>query len=954
MQTLIKPKAKAKAKQTHAAPAEQSIGIRVCALSLVLLLVLASSSYVLTPPAYIFIYSLTAIGGSYMSYAFRNSRPKWVAILPTLGTILLFTNFICELYFAITATSVAPPAVAAFVHMLAGLLALHCFDLRSRTDFSISALIGLGLLTFLTGVARDLIFGAYVLIYTILAGALLFYDSSSRSHELGPSRAVAEAPVAGQPVIRRLRIASLAAMLPIFCIPLASVATCFILPKGDSVLELFVDGFRSQFPLSAAMSGQLSRGGRSQSVQGGAPNKTDGGPSYSAKGGTGNGSASSAGNPDPNGKGTGGTGGGSGTGGNGSGPNISGKDGAGKKGSAIPGLNGKRTTDIDPGDIKAQELLAKEAALEANYQNEMIDLKTAPSDLDTVVLKVGSQNPTYTRRYTLDTFDGNVWKRLLQVPSKELDPTPKTGFDLTAGSAVYVPPDLPTEEVTQEFRTEQSMGYILPNTWMPQIVKIEDDKIRLDGDGTIKLLSAMPEKTHYTVTSQVPVYDLEMMRRLPPETLSQLDEDREDELKAAQACLQLPPDLNPKIKDMGADAGGIEGNWFSKAERIAEYVKGHYHYSKGSFLEAQPGVVRPTSHEVFSGKSESTAAPNGGKSETTSDGFGSSTGVLDRAEMATKDPATTATEPNGTAKVKAKEKPLTELDHFLFERKMGNCRHFATAFTILCRTQGIPARIVVGFIPGELNKKTGYREVRAKDCHVWSEVYIPYWNWVPFDPIPDGQLPAHQEGGNMLSKFIASGLANPFGQTVSHRPKAAPANNLAGSQQKAGDKGNTPGLNLDGNKNKPKGSTFNLPFLGTIDQTQLQSVLKLIGVLAVLVCMTVALVIYSKQKKIAREQELLGDHPPSTLVFLEVLGELKRYDFVKQPTETADELSDRARYQFAQLVKDGRQIPRELPEVVSEFMELYSQERFGGADNLDDLHHLSERIKALSHAKAGK
>jgi hypothetical protein len=935
MQTLTKPKKKAKIVKEP--PAEQSIGIRVCAVSLVLLLVLASSSYVPTPPAFIFVYAMVAIAGSYLAYFFRNKRPRWLSALPTMGAILLFANFMFELSFALTSASLAAPAVAAFVHMLAGLLALHCFDLRSRTDFSISALIGLGLLTFLTGVARDLIFGVYVLIYTVLGGMLLFYDSSSRSHEIGPSKAVADSQVPGQPMIRRLRLASLVAMLPIFCIPLASVATCFVLPKGESVLELFVDGFRSQFPMSASLGGNLSRGGRSQSLRGGAPSgKQEGGASYSAKGGdgTGKGTASSAGSANPNGSGSGSSVGGNGSG---QGSQVPGQSGGSKKGSAMPGLNGKKDQEFDATDPAMQEALEKERALLENYQKETVELKYAPADLESVVLKVGSPNTTYIRRYTLDTYDGNSWKRLMPVPSKAILPTPKVGFDLTASDSVYVPPDLPTQEVTQEFRVETSMGYVLPHTWLPQIVKIEDPQLRIDGDGTLKLLTTLPEKAHYSITSQVPVYDLEVMRRLPPETLYQLDEDREDELKTAQACLQLPPNLNAKIKEMGADAGGIEGNWFSKAERIAEYVKGHYHYNKRSFLDGPPAAEK---------------LENTKPSDADSSGDANANGARGNGKSSAKGP-----QPNKAAGQNAVGQP-SDMDQFLFERKVGNCRHFASAFALLCRTQGIPARIVVGFLPGELNKKTGYREIRGKDTFVWAEVYIPYWNWVPFDPTPDGQLPAHQEGGNALTKFIASGLANPFGQNVNHRPSRKPdkanATGPDGGQPKPDQNKPGQGLGFDPSKNKPKGSTFQLPWLGTIDQTQIQSVVKLIGVIVLLTVLAAAVVIYLKQQKTARVKELLGQYPPSTLVFLEVLGELKRYEFIKQPTETADELSDRARSQFATLVRGGRHVPQELPEVVSEFMELYNEERFGGADNLDELNELSQRIKSLSNSKAGR
>ena len=978
MQTLPKPKkapnlarqaqAGKPAKAGKAGPlpqvAEQALGIRVCALSLVLLLVLAASSYVPTVPALIFIYALVAMSGSYLAYIYRNDRPRWLSALPTVGAILLFANFIFELSFALAAG--AATAVTAFVHMLAGLLALHCFDLRTRTDFSINALIGLGLLTFLTGVARDFLFGIYVMIYTVLGGMLLFYDSSSRSHEIGPSKAVADGQVEGQPMIRRLRVASLTAMLPIFVIPILSAFTCLVLPKTESMLEMFVDNFRSQFPLSATLGGYLSRGGRSQSVKGGSPTaKQEGGASYSAKGGEGPGTASSAGPPGGDGKGSGPGGSGKGQ----TGP-IDSKATNKKASAAMPGYNGKKDlSDLNPGDLKMQATLAKERRLYENYEKETIELHSAPANLEEVVLKVGSPIATYVRRYTLDFYDGTAWKRAMPVPAKVIVPTNKVGFDLTASDAVYVPPDLPTQEIKQEYRLETSMGYILPHSWIPQIVKLDNSEIRIDGDSTIKLLTPLPEKAHYTVTAQIPIYDLEVMRRLPPETLYQLDEDREDELKTAQACLQLPPTINPKIKDMAADAAGIEGNWFSKAERIGEYVKSHYKYDPKSFYDAPASSGDSSTSDGSSSGSTIGSTTGSTTGSTNSSTLGAVTGTLpgsdsasgssnalegDKSKGAGKGTGanTTSSGANSSALTKKPAGP-SDLDQFLFDKKVGNCRHFASAFVVLCRSQGIPARMVVGFNPGQFNKKNGYHEIKGKDTHVWAEVYIPYWNWVPFDPTPGGGLPAHQEGGNALTKFISSGLANPFGQNVNQRPHhKPPKTNIgaadSGSQKPDENKGNGPGPNFDQNKNKPKGSTFNLPILGMIDQSQMQSVVKLVGAIILLLALAVAVIVYLRQQKTARVKELLGDHPPSTMVFLEVLGELKRYDFNKLPTETADELSDRARSQFAQLERGGRHIPEELPEVVSEFMELYNQERFGGADNLDELHELSQRIKALS------
>jgi transglutaminase-like putative cysteine protease len=76
--------------------------------------------------------------------------------------------------------------------------------------------------------------------------------------------------------------------------------------------------------------------------------------------------------------------------------------------------------------------------------------------------------------------------------------------------------------------------------------------------------------------------------------------------------------------------------------------------------------------------------------------------------------------------------PLTD---FLFVRKAGHCEHFATALTVLLRTQGIPARVTAGFFGGE---RLGERYVlRAGDAHAWTQVFVPGEGWVTFDATPD-------------------------------------------------------------------------------------------------------------------------------------------------------------------------------------------------------------------------
>ena len=43
------------------------------------------------------------------------------------------------------------------------------------------------------------------------------------------------------------------------------------------------------------------------------------------------------------------------------------------------------------------------------------------------------------------------------------------------------------------------------------------------------------------------------------------------------------------------------------------------------------------------------------------------------------------------------------VDDFLFNTRRGFCEHFASAFTVLARAAGIPARVVTGYQGGEFN-----------------------------------------------------------------------------------------------------------------------------------------------------------------------------------------------------------------------------------------------------------
>ena len=73
------------------------------------------------------------------------------------------------------------------------------------------------------------------------------------------------------------------------------------------------------------------------------------------------------------------------------------------------------------------------------------------------------------------------------------------------------------------------------------------------------------------------------------------------------------------------------------------------------------------------------------------------------------------------------------VDDFLFDTRRGFCEHYASAFVLLLRAAGIPARVVTGYQGGEINPTGNYMIVRDSDAHAWAEALLD-GVWQRFDP----------------------------------------------------------------------------------------------------------------------------------------------------------------------------------------------------------------------------
>lgn len=74
------------------------------------------------------------------------------------------------------------------------------------------------------------------------------------------------------------------------------------------------------------------------------------------------------------------------------------------------------------------------------------------------------------------------------------------------------------------------------------------------------------------------------------------------------------------------------------------------------------------------------------------------------------------------------------VDEFLFQTRVGYCEHFSSAFVLLMRAAGVPARVVTGYTGGYFNPVGNYWVIRNSDAHAWVEVWLQGRGWVRTDP----------------------------------------------------------------------------------------------------------------------------------------------------------------------------------------------------------------------------
>ncbi|HEX8938907.1 MAG TPA: transglutaminaseTgpA domain-containing protein [Candidatus Limnocylindrales bacterium] len=112
------------------------------------------------------------------------------------------------------------------------------------------------------------------------------------------------------------------------------------------------------------------------------------------------------------------------------------------------------------------------------------------------------------------------------------------------------------------------------------------------------------------------------------------------------------------------------------------------------------------------------------------------------------------------------------VDCFVFSRR-GYCEHYASLMTMLLRVEGIPARMVEGYLPSRPDT-TGWETIRRNQAHAWVEAYFPGYGWIEFDPTGQvgisQQLPAGPSVAPPTPAPSGSAVATDNGGNAGRRP----------------------------------------------------------------------------------------------------------------------------------------------------------------------------------------
>jgi hypothetical protein len=708
-------------------PPEHSIEFRLGVLALTVLGITASCLIVKTAIPFTCLYVWGAVAGSYVSYHYRNEKNPWVTWVIVLGTLLVTGNCLMEV---MNALAYGPLAwLVPIVHQLCGMLALHSFEMKSRYELNVSALLSLLLLSICAPVARGIDFGACVLAYISLGALVLYFDNRSLTLAAVPSSGPSTLTNLPQVVNLRQQIEPAGRprfgkdALVIVCLPLISIIAFTLVPRNDFLFDWFsseVKKLTERTSLADLL--KLSRSdtqdlrnpqgnffmpirprrlhpepkqGPKKTAQekppsvkpkeekkppekskeerpkhpGEKPKKANQPGKNPKKESKSPEKAKKVNLPSQN-------------------PKKENKHPEKAKKENLPGQNPKK--ESKPPKQKVEAAKPKPKAEPKSENNSKLSTTLPKPAENPLMFKVSGSRTVYSRQNCYDYFDGQTWSTNDNETKKTFIKPERGLYDFSKCDLLVLEKGFPSVSVILQYSVESDVGKLMPVGGLVQKLDYSGDSVSIDVYRRLFTQQPLTKGTKYKVFAQIPVYDQKKMRLAKPPDPEE-EKALEDDLTP---FLQVPENEDTRVVELAHKLTDNQGNWFHRCELISHYLRKNYQMTD---VKPQP--------------------PEGGD-------------TVDNT-----------------------------VDQFLLETKKGDCKDFASSFVILSRIAGIPTRIVSGYAPGTANAVTGQMEVHLTDAHAWGEAYIPGYDWVPFDATPNGYLPDRPPQANYSLASIQKKLS---------------------------------------------------------------------------------------------------------------------------------------------------------------------------------------------------
>jgi transglutaminase-like putative cysteine protease len=311
--------------------------------------------------------------------------------------------------------------------------------------------------------------------------------------------------------------------------------------------------------------------------------------------------------------------------------------------------------------------------------NSQIDQNLRGMMKPKLVMRVRSQAPGFWRALAFDRYTGQGWEISRNAKTRKVR-RPEWDYKFMLGHATK----MPTKRVIQSYTALAELPNIIPGMSSVSELYFPTPEIAIDREGIMRSPVGLQQGLTYTVISQVPFRDRQLLDNASknyPQII-------------ADYYLQIPDRIATKLtkytqnlvdnstqQQVGKNSPALTSN-YAKALYLAQYLKQHYRLPPDPLgLARVPDGEDLASWFLFRCEGKSTSCEAGGYPD-----------------------------------------------------------HFATTYTMMLRSIGIPARLTVGFDSGKFNPFTGFYEVSNTDAHALTEVYFPDYGWFAFDPIPGHPL----------------------------------------------------------------------------------------------------------------------------------------------------------------------------------------------------------------------